>query len=212
MSTALEEFHFTTPYCYSILGLSLRAIGDMLQKHTGSLKTLNLGYMVRGADLYNNTVIDLSRFTALQDLFMSRAHFGLQHRAGLRDWDKEWADLLLAPNCKTLTLDYEIPQGTNKDWRPIGTFWEDFTEEDEQWWRDFAQEAVARKSSLREIHMRYNPTFFALDFGDDTYRWDRIDRLMEEFGPQGIKFTYDKPDLSRSDWHDWVYGWTKIFD
>ena len=74
----------------------------------------------------------------------------------------------------------------------------DFESREENWLRHFLTHAKARKSKLARVFIRFRAgevftTYYA-------YPWDLMDKISEEFQPQGINIKYSLPPLARDEW------------
>lgn len=111
----------------------------------------------------------------------------------------EDADSLLSPNLKTLEWDF-------REHVFDYSYWVDFGDKEERWVGGLAKEAIARKSTLRQIKIYYDPDP-RYSIPKDGYPWDRMDRIRDEIRPHGIELVYSKPAVTKERWLKRGYLW-----
>ncbi|KFA72575.1 hypothetical protein S40288_11186 [Stachybotrys chartarum IBT 40288] len=157
----------------------------LLGKQLHNLEYLRLQCQVQQGG--EDTIPDFSNYSALQCLALCRCHMGDDAQY---DWNIGKA--ILAP--KLWKFIWDMSNGM------LGCqMLSDFADEEENWVRSFAQQALESGSQLKVIQIEFNPHPFGLVPGE--LPWDRMEKLDEEFRPQGIAVTYtpSKPDWTR--WH-----------
>ncbi|KAH8696133.1 hypothetical protein BGW36DRAFT_380313 [Talaromyces proteolyticus] len=167
--------------------LNLMVLRTMLFKHRKSLKVLDIGNLVfHGL----GELCDLSEFEALESLTLSKYQLKrqLDENSGSHD---NAAELLLGPRLKIFRWCFANYDGYPEEWSEFG-------EREAAWLRTFAEAAVAKRASLKEIRIRFIPEPNSAT--RDSYPWDRLDKLNDEFSPHGIAFSYSTPPMSREDW------------
>lgn len=109
-------------------------------------------------------------------------------------------DSFLPPNLKTLKFTYGDPKRVGWDW---------FQEQDEQFIRNIATAAISKKSSLQTIEVDYVPydKYAERQWG---YPYERLERLSQEFGPQGIEISYPTPVKTKREWV-FLVAWSRIY-
>lgn len=165
--------------------MNLKLFGAMLYRHRNTLKVLEIGILCRRG---SKPFFDLSDFTALEHLIMSRWYKG----SPPIKLTEQVAQYFFAPNLGKFTWDFSI-------FDQHSGICEAFGQLEEEWLRSMANTAIARNTSLKEIYIDYKLTLGAQSLLDE-YPWDRMDRLVDEFEPKGIKIRYFEPTISRSDW------------
>lgn len=156
----------------------------MLLKHRESLTTLNIGYLSSSSQ---GKLLDLSDFTSLEDLKLSRWQM-----AEALDFRDEDAGMLLSPKLRKFTWDLSNNEQHSESWTGFG-------ETEERWLGRFSQAAVARKASLREIKIVFSPDGWEAN-EELGYPWDRMDRIKNDFGPLGLAITCNQPPISKEKW------------
>lgn len=175
--------------------IDLPMLGAWLSIHNKTLKTIEIGNLsVDGRGM----LFDLSKFTKLEVLTLSWS----QMERGFWEDEEEQVvveeddDLLLAPNLHTLVLQF----GTGDE----GTeCWDYFGKKEEEWIREFAKIAIARKAALRTIQISFNPS--PQSFKEECgYPWDRMDRIHNEIQPHGLEIEYNDPCFTKEEWVEYV--------
>ncbi|CAG9936352.1 unnamed protein product [Clonostachys rosea f. rosea IK726] len=166
--------------------LALPEILQMLRKHKETLKIIKICSM--GARVPIEDSLDTSDFTALEELTVSRWHFG--------DVDPVFqetdVDLVAAPNFKRLTYDARRDMYRQRHGQ--------FKSDDETWVRRLIQGALARNLSLQQFEIICQQNIPATRI-DPVYPWDRIKRLQEEFRPRGVGVICNPPVVTKWEWN-----------
>lgn len=157
----------------------------MLEPHKVSLQTLEIGHLTRDPTrLSTDRIFDISSFPSLETLVL--------HKLQLENTDpKVAASMLLAPRLRTFGYSFNINDQVHE-------YWEDFDAAQEEWLRKFAFEAVARRSTLRTIDVRFSPDEWR-DPGPE-YPWDRMDKVREELQGTNILLVYNEPLYTKDGW------------
>jgi hypothetical protein len=124
--------------------MDLPMFHSMLLGHKDTLKTIDIGYLsASGRDL----PFLASDFPSLELLKLSR----WQMKENLKFSSAE-ADCLLASNLKTSEWDFSIYNRHSEEWN-------DFGSGEEDWLRALARAAIAKKGTLKKIHVIFNPEY-----------------------------------------------------
>ncbi|CAG9985002.1 unnamed protein product [Clonostachys byssicola] len=165
--------------------LALPEILQMLRKHKETLKVVKICSL--GARVPIEDSLDTSDFTALEELTVSRWHFGdtdpIFHETDV--------DLVAAPKFKRLNYDARRDMYRQRHGQ--------LREDDETWIRRLIQGALARNLSLQQFEVVAQQNIPAA-FTDPVYPWDRIRRLEEEFKPRGVGVISNPPVVTKSEW------------
>lgn len=226
---ALQAFKYQecdAPYTGKI-ALSLPVLWRELVEYSATLETLELGFLEKATPphphqpdlpsppseldaeewaafsaISDSEIIDLSSFTALRSLSLSRRSFpctGLTFDEGARAG-------LLVPRLESFIWTFEHRGKSDDTLSCIGP-------EEEAWLRDFGVCAVERKHSrLRDIFVEYEPAAEIASWVEDTarvaeYPWDRLRRVADDLRPHGVQLSYPKPNCTREKWEEIVLEW-----
>ena len=170
---ALESFKFEARRD-SMEYLKWSMLGNMLQKHKDSLKTLQLG-SIPDRSSNTNPFPDLSEFRALEYLELWR----WQMRKSLKVPREEEISCLLSPKLKKFVWNFLSRK--NEPWE----FSHEFQTADENWARQFLSTAIQKGSSLEEFHVVFDHSRYHYH---KTYT-SSMDRLKDEFESRGIRVT-----------------------
>lgn len=177
---------------------SLERIQSLLQTQNESLRTLAL-------DALSDPPV---RFSALsfQD-FRSLESLSISFMDLLEATPQEACDGLLAPNLHLFILDFSNDQPEDQDYGTI------FGREHRDWLLEFAQEAIARRSKLKEIHLLFSPPD-ASDMDEEleiclrmlsAWPWDLMDEVKEAI-KDNIDFWYDRNHAKREEYEALLLG------
>ncbi|KAJ5639484.1 uncharacterized protein N7484_007346 [Penicillium longicatenatum] len=160
--------------------LDLPLLRKMLDEHRDTLTTLSIGPLsVSG----RGRLANLSDLSALHTLSLSRWQLG-----GELDVSSDVASQLLGPSLELFVWDFTLYDQTPQKWSDFGT-------QESLWIMNLAQEAVERRSPLKEIRIQFSPVMPASE--DEDYPWDFMDDLNLQFRSQGVTFTYVEPTMSK---------------
>ncbi|VUC28769.1 unnamed protein product [Clonostachys rosea] len=176
--SALTTFVFRS-FSHSELHQRQMALPEILHMLQGQKETLKIIKICSvGARDPVEDILDTSDFTALEELTVSRWHFGESHPVF------HWTDVALvaAPNLKRLTYDARRDEYIGRR--------EKFTSDDETWIRRLVQGALASNFSLPQLEIICEPGISGA-YVHPVSPWDRARRLREEFGPQGVCIEYN---------------------
>ncbi|CAH0051878.1 unnamed protein product [Clonostachys solani] len=166
--------------------LALPEILQMLRKHKETLKIIKICCM--GARVPIEDTLDTSDFMALEELTVSRWHFG--------DPDPTFqatdVDLVAAPNLKRLMYDARRDKYRHRYGR--------FKYDDETWIRQLIRGALDRNLFLPQFEIICEQNIPAT-FIDPVYPWDRIRRLQDEFQHLGVQVTCNPPIVTKWEWN-----------
>ncbi|KAI1205278.1 uncharacterized protein F4807DRAFT_443435 [Annulohypoxylon truncatum] len=183
----LRRFHFESFYNNRHY-MDLTMFGNWLSIHKEALEEIYIGYLSGGS---KGKIIDLSRFTALKSLTLSRYSFSDDLKSCATD-----ASLMLAPNLETFTWSFSIYDQHCESWDAIG-------EKEELWLQQLAKIAASRPTPLKRIHITFDPDYWGYRI-EDGYPWDRLDRVKESCRQLNIELTYTKPALTKKEWLEHV--------
>jgi hypothetical protein len=156
----------------------------MLLKHKDTLKVIEIGSLSAGGRAHFFSACD---FPKLEVLGLSR----WQREKNL-EFSPAEADALLGPSLKVFTWDFTIYDQHSESWT-------DFGEREEQWVRELAKAAIARKAALKKIKIIFNPEDWETK-EEDGYPWDRMNKVRDEIQPHGLVLEYSEPRLSKEGW------------
>ncbi|KAI1095072.1 hypothetical protein F5B19DRAFT_443250 [Rostrohypoxylon terebratum] len=183
----LTRFHFESSYNNHHY-MDLTMFGLWLSVHKEVLQEISIGYLSSGS---KGKMIDLSQFTALKSLTLSRYLFSDDLKYYIED-----AALVLAPNLETFTWSFSVYDQHCESWDAIG-------EAEESWLQQFARIAASTRPSLKRIHIIFDPDYWGYRI-EDGYPWDRLDRVKDSCRQLNIELTYTKPALTKKEWLDHV--------
>lgn len=188
VSFAMEDL-FDNQY-----SVDLSMFHSWLSVHKDTLKHVDIGEL-SGEGV--GRLFKACDFPNLETLKLSRWQMGSSHYRSGRPlkFSSEDADYLLGSSLKHFSWVF-----VSRDRGPDGG-WENFGEEEEEWLRAFANEAIARKSCLQEIFVDHDPKPKDVT-PDSCYPWDLIDLIRDEVEPHGLKISYRRPAISREVWYD----------
>ncbi|KAI1461772.1 hypothetical protein F4805DRAFT_413318 [Annulohypoxylon moriforme] len=179
----LRRFHFESFYNNRHY-MDLIMFGSWLSIHKEVLEDIHIGYLAAGS---KGKIIDLSQFTALKALSLSRYSFSDELQYCATD-----AKLLLAPNLESFTWSFSIYDQHCESWDAIG-------EKEELWLQQFAKIAASQSTPLKRIHIIFDPDYWGYSI-QDGYPWDRLDRVKESCRQLNIELTYTKPAITKEEW------------
>ncbi|KAI1447829.1 hypothetical protein F5Y02DRAFT_355425 [Annulohypoxylon stygium] len=179
----LTRFHFESFYNNRHY-MDLTMFGIWLSVHKEVLGEISIGYLSSGS---KGKIIDLSQFTALKALTLSRYSFSDDLKSCADD-----ARLVLAPNLEKFTWSFSIYDQHCESWDAIG-------EVEELWLQQFAAIAASTCTSLKHIHIIFDPDYWGYRI-EDGYPWDRLDKVKDSCRQLNIELTYTKPALTKKEW------------
>ncbi|XWX00004.1 hypothetical protein V2A60_008020 [Cordyceps javanica] len=183
--------------------MDLAMFGGALFQHRDTLTVLDLGFLRRRNT--DSQMIDLSQFSALRELTLSRWSFNNTNLA----FSGETGRKLLAPRLRRFTWSFGIGFMESERLSDMGP-------NEEAWLRDFGTYAATRHtddggggggSSLRTVYVRYLPIRVLGEQGSAEYPWDRLRRVADDLAMRGIELLYSDPKWSREDWQECVRVW-----
>ncbi|KAK0610811.1 hypothetical protein B0T14DRAFT_570741 [Immersiella caudata] len=164
---------------------SLPHVFSLFSAQRETLRNIQIGSFYNGnCDLRG---LNLAGFTSLEELDLTVRNTGVE--AGQKE-------ILTAPRLRKFTWDFQT------DDQQVGPHLDDFAGDEEAWLRKFMQAAVALKSPLQEIHVRFRPDIWYLK--PDVWPWSRMDGLNRE-GQElrvPITVTYAPPTVSEEEFED----------
>ncbi|KAJ3496348.1 hypothetical protein NLG97_g2720 [Lecanicillium saksenae] len=175
--------------------MDLAMFGGALFQHRNTLTVLDIGFLRRRNT--DSQMIDLSQFSALRELTLSRWSFNNTNLA----FSHETGRKLLAPQLRKFTWSFGIGFMESERLSDMGP-------NEEAWLRDFGTYAADRyRVSLRTMFVRYLPIRVLGEQGSAEYPWDRLRRVAHELATRGIELLYSEPKWSREDWQKCVKAW-----
>ncbi|KAI2464468.1 hypothetical protein F4781DRAFT_70353 [Annulohypoxylon bovei var. microspora] len=179
----LRHFYFESFY-NNRHHMDLAMFGSWLSSHKDTLEEIYIGYL---SAFSKGTLIDVSEFSALNSLTLSRYSFSDDLESCAAD-----ASLLLAPGLETFTWSFSIYDQHCESWDAIG-------ENEERWLRQFAEAAASKSIPLKRIHIIFDPDYWGYQV-EDGYPWDRLDRVKVYSRQLNIELSYTKPALTKEEW------------
>ncbi|OAA81991.1 F-box domain protein [Akanthomyces lecanii RCEF 1005] len=175
--------------------MDLAMFGSALLQHRNTLTVLDLGFLRRRNT--DSQMIDLSQFSALRELTLSRWSFNNTNLT----FSYETGRKLLAPKLRTFTWSFGIGFMESERLSDVGP-------NEEAWLRDFGTYAADRHDgSLRTMYVRYLPIRVLGEQGSAEYPWDRLRRVADELAARDIELLYSDPKWSRDEWEKCVKAW-----
>lgn len=175
--------------------MDLAMFGAALFQHRNTLTVLDLGFLRRRNT--DSQMIDLSQFSALKELTLSRWSFNNTNLV----FSHETGHELLAPQLRQFTWSFGIGFMESERLSDMGP-------NEEAWLRDFGTYAANRQGgSLRTMYVRYLPIRVLGEQGSAEYPWDRLRRVADDLAARGIELLYSDPKWSREDWQKCVKAW-----
>lgn len=172
--------------------MDLAMFGSALLQHRDTLAVLGLDFLRRRNT--DSQMIDLSQFTALRELTLSRWSFNNTNLT----FSYETGRKLLAPKLRTFTWSFGIGFMESERLSDVGP-------NEEAWLRDFGTYAADRHDgSLRTMYVRYLPIRVLGEQGSAEYPWDRLRRVAVELATREIELLYSDPKWSRDEWEKGV--------
>ena len=171
--------------------MDLPMLGSMLLMHKDTLNTIDIGYLSKAG---RGRLFDAAHFPNLEVLGLSRWQMASDLKFSAAE-----ADLLLAPSLKAFELDFSIYDQHSESWT-------DFGDMEEDWVREFARTAIARKAALEKIRITFNPDSWGTK-EEDGYPWDRMDKIRDEIRPYGMALEYSEPECTKDRWLERMKLW-----
>ena len=157
----------------------------MLLPHKHSLKSLYIGYP-SGAD--QSCLFRACDFPVLENLYLSR--WQVSEDLAFPSTD---AEAIIGPSLKEFTWRFT---------KMHCAVWADFGTKEENWLREFAKTAVAMRTALIRINVRFFTDYWEAGRADN-YPWDRMDAIRDEVKKGGLTIEYSAPPISRETWSQW---------
>lgn len=179
-------------------GMTLAMLSDALEIHKNTLETLKVTYLTpidrndRNGGSMDEEMLDVSQYPVLKELSLSRWSFSCEKLV----FSDEVGAKILAPQLKKFTWDFTLEEGWMKDCRET---WWDMGLREVEWLRRLGCLAADGRSSLRTIHVEFNPACVKAS-KNSVYPWDLLDSVSAELLSRGISLTYSTPLIGRESW------------
>jgi hypothetical protein len=188
---SLESFdlEYTFGACYSRKGLSIEWSLNTLQPILAIHRTTLLSISIRCINFGGLTGFDVRDFPNLQELRLSDATTSPRYRNYTTD--AHLIPNLLAPRLRVFHWDLTLEDQQCSE--SLGYF----SQEEEDFLRAVAHEAIKVKCPLRMLRITYTP--YTWLESDIQYPWDRMDTLNRELQVAGIQVCYNPPTISHEE-------------
>ena len=157
-----------------------------LLPHKNSLRSLYISNMAT-AHTRQRHLFHACDFPVLEILHLSRWDMSEELASPTTD-----AEVMLGPRLREFKWDFTIFDQHSESWS-------DFGDKEENWLREFAKTAVARKAALARIKVQFHPDNWGCG-ESDHYPWDRMDMVRDEVEKGGVTIEYSEPSISREGW------------
>lgn len=164
----------------------LRFLFETLSIQGDSLEVLNIGYM----DDKIESHLDLSHFTALRTLTMSRWSFPYKDL----EFSQSLAKGLLAPELVEFCWNFNVIEQTQPDLS-------DLTAEAVTWIHKFGLFAAQQGAKLKRIEIKFQPEIHGIS---KVYTWELLDPVKDDLALHGIELNFDRPFATKQAFLDYM--------